>query len=739
RLLSRATRVLLGRGALETAADISVHHGFLLLDRGLLTGAIRAFEQAQHAAPGSHAATRAVIGIGLVWIDQGRLVEAEGILRTAALSAGDTEQRARMQAGCALARCLYWMGRLDEAALALDSAPGIEKVPELAASMALRARIELAEGVIPAAVRSGRRAVDLATELHDMRARAVACRALAAALASAGDETAAAVHIQYGLAAAAAAHLPLEAARLRLTLAEIRGAAHQEETRRVVMRVIARSYPPLLQACARAVLARIAGTELEARTKAFIASSGAARVGRASLAALTNPVTDLEAFLDLGHRAPDDRTGMERIAELVQSKLRSTTVIVVGTVPDRRVLSVSGRPWPGDAHVAWRAAGASVAVPIDASLEPGQAAEPIRYSGAVIGAVAVRWIAGIAIDSARASSVLRVASLALAGHVRCVLDQWMVPAARQPGEDLLGDSQLACTLREVMVRAARAPFPVLIQGESGSGKELVARTIHTLGARRDRKFCALNCAALTDDLIEAELFGHARGAFTGAVGERAGLFEEADGGTLFLDEIGELSVRAQAKLLRVLQDGEVRRVGENLSRRVDVRVVAATNRRLEQEAAAGRFRADLRFRLDVIRIEVPPLRDRPSDVPMLVSRFWNEAAGRVGSRATLGPDAVAALARYEWPGNVRELQNVMAWIAVQSPQRGRIGPAALPSHIAHASVPDQTTFEAARQEFERRFVAAALAKADGQRAKAAEALGITRQGLAKMLRRLGLE
>ena len=249
----------------------------------------------------------------------------------------------------------------------------------------------------------------------------------------------------------------------------------------------------------------------------------------------------------------------------------------------------------------------------------------------------------------------------------------------------------------------------------------------------------MNCAALSDELIEAELFGHTRGAFTGASGDRAGLFEEADGGTLFLDEIGELSARAQAKLLRVLQDGEVRRVGENLSRRVDVRIIAATNRRLDQEAAAGRFRADLRFRLDVVRIEVPPLRDRASDVPMLASRFWDEAAGRVGTRATLSPDAVAALSRYEWPGNVRELQNVIAWIAVQSPRRGRIGSAALPAHVAHAATPTGTTFEEARQEFERRFVKAALASADGQRARAAEALGITRQGLAKMMRRLGLD
>ncbi|MEO8078643.1 MAG: sigma 54-interacting transcriptional regulator, partial [Acidobacteriota bacterium] len=294
-------------------------------------------------------------------------------------------------------------------------------------------------------------------------------------------------------------------------------------------------------------------------------------------------------------------------------------------------------------------------------------------------------------------------------------------------------------LRESIARAARAPFPVLIEGESGSGKELVARAIHRLGARRDRRFCAINCAALSDDLLEAELFGHVRGAYTGAVSDRPGLFEEADGGTLFLDEIGELSTRAQAKLLRVLQDGEVRRVGENVSRRVDVRIVAATNRRLVQEAAAGRFRSDLRFRLDVVRIDVPPLRDRASDVPLLAARFWNDAAARVGSRATLSPDAAAALARYDWPGNVRELQNVIAWMAVQGPRRGRVGSSSLPAHLALASTPPGGTFEAARVEFERRFVKVALATADGQRAKAAEALGMTRQGLAKMLRRLGLE
>jgi transcriptional regulator with GAF, ATPase, and Fis domain len=294
-------------------------------------------------------------------------------------------------------------------------------------------------------------------------------------------------------------------------------------------------------------------------------------------------------------------------------------------------------------------------------------------------------------------------------------------------------------LRDAVARAARAPFPVLIEGESGSGKELVARAIHRLGPRRDRRFSAVNCAALTEDLLEAELFGHARGAFTGAAAERAGIFEEADGGTVFLDEVGELSPRAQAKLLRVLQEGEVRRVGENLPRRVDVRIVAATNRRLEEEVSAGRFRADLRFRLDVVRLSVPPLRDRVADIALLATHFWSDASQRVGSQATLSGEALAALSRYDWPGNVRELQNVIAWMAVHSPRRGRIGVVGLPEHIARSRSSPAATLDAAREEFERCFIRAALATAQGRRARAADALGVTRQGLSKMMRRLRIE
>jgi DNA-binding NtrC family response regulator/tetratricopeptide (TPR) repeat protein len=738
RVLSRALHVQTGRGASEDAARTAIRLGYLALDRGRIDRAALSFQQARDAWPCSPLAVEAAIGLARAWIEDGKLVDAEATLRTIAATCGENEH-ARVIASLALSRSLYWMGRLDEAMVALGTVKEPVHPPDRARASALRSRILLAEGLIPAAVRCARLATEAAAAQPSLVIRAIAARALAAAVAAAGDDRAAAAYLADGLRAASRARLPLLTARLRLTLADIEATTHRDHARRLVTRVIARKYPSLVQALARAVLCRIDGLDLDATTKAFVVASGAVMLGRATIPSAANPVADLESFLNLGHTATDDRAAIDGIAAAVHEKVRATTVVVVAATTDRRVLSVHGRPWHGEPHVAWQAAGAGGRVAVNVAEEPCQAAEPVRYGGEIIGAVAARWTAGAAIDAGRASSQLHVAALALASHVRAQLDRTVPLSTTPTWEDLLGESPLACGLREAIARAARAPFPVLVQGESGSGKELVARAIHKLGSRRDRRFCALNCAALSDELIEAELFGHARGAFTGAVGERAGLFEEADGGSLFLDEIGELSARAQAKLLRVLQDGEVRRVGENICRRVDVRIVAATNRRLEQEVTAGRFRADLRFRLDVVRIEVPPLRDRASDVPLLAARFWNDAADRVGSRATLTPDAMAALSRYEWPGNVRELQNVIAWVAVQSPRRGRIGQAALPAHVAQAGARQDTTFEVARQEFERRFVKAALANADGQRARAAEALGITRQGLAKMMRRLGIE
>lgn len=369
----------------------------------------------------------------------------------------------------------------------------------------------------------------------------------------------------------------------------------------------------------------------------------------------------------------------------------------------------------------------------------GSFAISIKYGGVVIGFVVTK---GRAADRPAAQQAA-MAFAALAGAaLRARLDALSAPQrGRDALPELAGQSPLIQAVRESVARAAAAPFPVLIEGESGTGKELVARALHRLSPRRDRKLCAVNCAALTDDLVEAELFGHTRGAFTGAIAPRAGLFEEAHGGTLFLDEVTELSPRAQAKLLRVLQEREIRRVGENTSRPVDVRVIAACNVRLTEVVSTGQFRADLRFRLAVVRINLPPLRDRVEDIPALAQLFWRRAAGEAGTRSALGPDALARLARHAWPGNVRELQNVISGLVVAAPSRGRVGSRHVDQVLAHtpaapngASVP----LDSARRGFERRMIAAALVRHSGRRGPAATELGLTRQGLTKALRRLGL-
>ena len=293
-------------------------------------------------------------------------------------------------------------------------------------------------------------------------------------------------------------------------------------------------------------------------------------------------------------------------------------------------------------------------------------------------------------------------------------------------------------LRRAVRQAAAAPFPVLVEGESGTGKELVARSVHACGPRHALPFAAINCAAFSDELLETELFGHARGAFTGAVSTRRGLFEEASGGTLFLDEVGELSPRAQAKLLRVLQDGEIRKVGESVARHVDVRIVAATNRRLRDEVDAGRFREDLLYRLEVVRLDVPPLRARREDIASLAAHFWEETARQIGGRGPLAAHTLAALTAYDWPGNVRELQNVLAGMAVGAPARGRVGPDWLPARVARSEAEARPTLEAARRDFDRQFVREALGRAGGRRTYAARELGLTRQGLAKLVKRLDL-
>lgn len=237
----------------------------------------------------------------------------------------------------------------------------------------------------------------------------------------------------------------------------------------------------------------------------------------------------------------------------------------------------------------------------------------------------------------------------------------MQDALAQQGTEILGTSRVIEQLRQEISLVAKSDFTILILGETGVGKELVARALHTQSLRREKPLLYLNCAALTDSLAESELFGHVKGAFTGATHTRTGKFELADGGTLFLDEIGELSLENQAKILRVIQEGETQPVGSEKMAHVDVRLLAATNRNLENEVAAGRFRADLYHRLNVYPIKVPPLRERKEDVAVLGGYFAERSMARLGlKRVRIGEDALQLLLRYNWPGNVRELENIIS-------------------------------------------------------------------------------
>jgi len=292
-----------------------------------------------------------------------------------------------------------------------------------------------------------------------------------------------------------------------------------------------------------------------------------------------------------------------------------------------------------------------------------------------------------------------------------------------------------------LVRFAPQPVTVLILGESGSGKEAVARAVHSLSARASGPFVAVNVPAIPPTLLESELFGHVRGAFTGADRERRGLLEEAHGGTIFLDEIGDLTAPLQAKLLRALQEGEVRRVGENRSRSIDVRVVSATSRQLEREVESGAFREDLYYRLHVAVVQLPPLRDRGRD-SVLLARHFLSRFGREYARGNLqySPEALSALAAHSWPGNVRELQSAVAQAAALAEPNGSIALAMLPETIQRprritASPADYRT----RVDAHRRgLISEALERSGGNRSRAARELGLSRQALLYLIRELNV-
>jgi len=311
---------------------------------------------------------------------------------------------------------------------------------------------------------------------------------------------------------------------------------------------------------------------------------------------------------------------------------------------------------------------------------------------------------------------------------------------------MIGNSPALAGVRELISKVGPTNARVLITGDNGAGKELVARALHDASARRTKAFIELNCAAIPSELIESELFGHMRGSFTGAVIDRAGKFEQADGGTLFLDEVGDLSLAAQAKLLRVLQEGVVTRIGGTKAVNVDVRVLAATNKDLREEILENRFREDLLYRLNVVEIHVPALRERVDDIPLLVTHFADQIAASAGVQLRkFGEDAMARLQHRPWPGNVRELRNGVERLMILSAGKMVTGPDVdrlLP--VFDTGTPGEMvavaphTFETFKQEAEKNFLLQKLRDHDWNVSETARTLRMPRSNLYKKIERYGL-
>jgi DNA-binding NtrC family response regulator len=313
-------------------------------------------------------------------------------------------------------------------------------------------------------------------------------------------------------------------------------------------------------------------------------------------------------------------------------------------------------------------------------------------------------------------------------------------ARTEPKWEIVGKSQPMQDVFRIISRAGPTENAILIQGESGTGKELVARALHRSSRRCDKPLVVINCAAMPESLLESELFGHEKGAFTGAISTKPGLFEVADGGTLFIDEIGEIPGSVQVKLLRVLEDGSIRRIGSLKERRVNIRLLAATNRQLQDEVAAGRFREDLYYRINVMSLELPPLRERPGDIGLLVERF-------VGQDWTIEPEAIAAMARFFWPGNVRQLINAVERAKVMSddtlirlvdlPPEITQPDTTITSGVSSGSGDGQPSDELS--VIERSHIIEVLSRERGNKARAARTLGVNRRSLYRLIDKYGIE
>ena len=705
---------------------------------------------AQVGASGDcHGLIDAIPQVAIAWIRDAAVIGAERLLRAAIAAALGADLQPPPLLAVLLAESLYWQNRLPEVRAVLADATH-ERATSLLARAALRT------GDAAAAFRHASAGIERARDVGDAAALATGLVARLRVEAVVGDLDGVAATTD-ALQRGADLEDSFLADEIVLALAETSTFLRRGWPASVlepVTALSARTVPRLSRARARTALALSdsrcsLSTVLEEVRRVAIVTGARALLPAdipyppwpASPQARSTPmVHDIVSILQACQQDDDPPAVVRRVTSIVRERTASTGVAVFSAEDCGLVARARFGRLPrvrlGERAVALRSA-------VGPEHEHGiwEAAWPILHRDVLAGAIVCQWDR---LDARPASDLVSLAATAAAA-LGPVVDQLRAPKLPVVSTitgaiaELLGSSDAMTRIRQAIDRAALAPFPVVIEGESGAGKELVARAIHERGPRRARAFCAVNCAALTDDLFEAELFGHARGAFTGAIAERAGLFEHADGGTLFLDEVIELSARAQAKLLRALQEGEIRRVGETRSRRVDVRIIAACNRSLQGGVASGSFRADLRFRLDVLRIEIPALRARSEDIAELARHFWSRTVTRVGSRALLGPDVLAAFARYDWPGNVRELQNAVAALAASAPARGIVRASALPAQIHLAERGHTLTLEEARRRFEAGFVRAAIARAGGSKGKAAADLGVTRQGLAKLLERLGLD
>ncbi|HTR51204.1 MAG TPA: sigma 54-interacting transcriptional regulator [Kofleriaceae bacterium] len=766
--LAAASRVLGDLGVTHERVAADLNRGSALLAVGEARDARAAAEAAvAHADGAPHLRAFALIVLGDALVRLGDAAAAEASYREAlAIGRERDDAHAQVSAHIALAETGHGSDGVDVAALCA-SADDRDRWTLACGRLALAtssASIELARACSDVATRAGEAdRLERAFRGHALAAQ-LAQRAHDGALARVEAERARAVHAAMIAAAAPAFRAALEAdvdlGRLPPGPAKTRAPATAPRIDDTGRRLLTLSRRLNTEDSVERILDEVIDTaiELTAAERGFLllrqpkTDGGlAATPGEIELA----PVVSRNfAMSDL---ARDDRSVSRSIAE--RAAQTGEPVLTVDAGHDERfaiAASVAALRLRSVLAVPLRQRGTITGcIYVDHRLRGGAFDEA---AAAVLGELAD--IAAIAIENARLADDLRRSTREVdelnrrlsseladrdAELVRVKADLPDRDRLRHRYEQIIGRSPAMVRMLDVVDRAAATSLPVVIVGESGTGKELVARALHDHGPRRDGAFVAINCSAVPEPLLESELFGHVRGAFTGADRDRRGLFEVADGGTLFLDEIADTSAAMQAKLLRVLQDGVLRRVGDTRTRKVDVRVIAASQRSLAELAAAGRFREDLRFRLEVIAVPIPPLRERDGDLPLLVEHLIARlAAGKAPPRISRA--ALRALGQHRWPGNVRELENALArGLAIGGDV---IDLPDLPEAVAAAAARpepgkpatgDDLHLKPALVATEQAYIAAAMSRAKNNQTVAARLLGLSRFGLQKKLRRLSGE